>query len=44
MVQAQAAMLAFNDIYRTIALALIPLIPLFLLMPRSRNAGPLAAH
>ena len=37
-VQRQAAMLSFNDIYRTIAIALIPLIPLFLLLPGS-NAG-----
>jgi DHA2 family multidrug resistance protein len=42
-VQAQAAMLAFNDIYRVIAFALIPLIPLFLLLPRSRT-GQTAAH
>jgi hypothetical protein len=43
-VQAQASMLAFNDIYRAIAFALIPLIPLFLLLPRSRNSGHVAAH
>jgi len=42
-VQAQAAMLAFNDIYRTLALALIPLIPLCLLLPRS-GTGQIAAH
>ncbi len=28
-VQRQATMLAFNDIYRIVAIALIPLIPLF---------------
>jgi hypothetical protein len=41
-VQAQSAMMSFNDIYRIIALALIPLIPLFLLLPspKSQAAAP----
>ena len=38
-VRQQAMMLAFNDIYRTIAIALIPLIPLFLFLPSSK-VGP----
>ena len=40
----QAAMLSFNDIYRAIAIALIPLIPLFLLLPSSKHSGSAAAH
>jgi len=36
-VRQQAAMMSFNDIYRTIAIALIPLIPLFLLLPSSTS-------
>jgi MFS transporter, DHA2 family, multidrug resistance protein len=42
LVRRQAMMLAFNDIYRTISIALIPLIPLYLLLPRS-TSGPGAA-
>ncbi len=38
LVRQQAMMLAFNDIYRTIAIALIPLIPLFLLLPSSKSS------
>lgn len=44
MVQSQAAMLSFNDIYRAIAFGLIPLIPLFLLLPSSKRAGAAPAH
>jgi DHA2 family multidrug resistance protein len=36
LVQAQSAMLAFNDIYWIIAIAIIPLIPLCLLLPSSK--------
>ncbi len=36
LVRQQAMMLAFNDIYRMIAIGLIPLIPLFLLLPSSK--------
>ena len=44
-IQRQAAMLSFNDIYRTIAIALIPLIPLYLLLPSSNtSANPPASH
>ena len=43
LVRQQATMLAFNDIYRTIAIALIPLIPLFLLLPSSKAAPPPSA-
>jgi hypothetical protein len=38
-VQAQSAMLAFNDIYRIIAIATIPLIPLCLSLPSSKRTG-----
>lgn len=44
LVQSQAAMLSFNDIYRAIAIALIPLIPLFLLLPSSTRSRSAAAH
>jgi len=44
-VRQQAAMMSFNDIYRTIAIALIPLIPLFLLLPSSKaNPNASASH
>src|SRR6266849_391615 len=43
-VQRQATMLAFNDIYRIIAIALIPLIPLFLLLPSRKFAGTTSEH
>jgi DHA2 family multidrug resistance protein len=45
-VQAQSAMLAFNDIYWIIAIGLIPLIPLFLLLPSSKRmaGGSPPAH
>ncbi|MBV8357770.1 MAG: hypothetical protein JO189_07515 [Deltaproteobacteria bacterium] len=41
-VQAQSAMLAFNDIYWIIALAIIPLIPLCSLLPSSKRGGTAA--
>jgi hypothetical protein len=44
LVQSQAAMLAFNDIYRAIAITLIPLIPLFLLLPSSKHSKSAPAH
>jgi hypothetical protein len=44
MVESQAAILSFNDIYRAIAIALIPLIPLFLLLPSSKRARSSPAH
>ena len=40
LVQAQSAMLAFNDIYWIIAIAIIPLIPLCFLLPSSKPGGP----
>src|SRR6266852_3450656 len=43
-VQAQSAMLSFNDIYWIIAIAIIPLIPLFLLLPSSKRVGGAPAH
>ena len=45
MVRQQAMMLSFNDIYRTIAIALIPLIPLYWFLPTSKSsAGTAASH
>jgi DHA2 family multidrug resistance protein len=43
-VQAQSSMLAFNDIYWIIAVAIIPLIPLCLLLPSSKRAATAPAH
>jgi DHA2 family multidrug resistance protein len=44
LVQAQSAMLAFNDIYWIIAIAIIPLIPLCSLLPSSKHGGTAARH
>jgi MFS transporter, DHA2 family, multidrug resistance protein len=44
MVQRQAAMMAFNDIYRVIAIGLLPMIPLFLLLPSSKSSAGTPAH
>ena len=45
LIHQQAMMLSFNDIYRTIAIAMVPLIPLFLLLPSSKSASAsVAAH
>jgi DHA2 family multidrug resistance protein len=43
-VQAQSAMLSFNDIYWIIAIAIIPLIPLCLLLPSSNRTARAPAH
>jgi MFS transporter, DHA2 family, multidrug resistance protein len=43
-VQAQSAMLAFNDIYWIIAIGIIPLIPLCLLLPSSKHSPGALAH
>jgi DHA2 family multidrug resistance protein len=43
-VQAQSAMLAFNDIYWVIAIGIIPLIPLCLLLPSSKHTAGAPAH
>jgi MFS transporter, DHA2 family, multidrug resistance protein len=43
-VQAQSAMLSFNDIYWVIAIAILPLIPLCLLLPSSKHAATAPAH
>jgi len=43
-VQGQSAMLAFNDIYWIIAIAIVPLIPLFLLLPSSKPPTTARAH
>jgi DHA2 family multidrug resistance protein len=43
LIRQQAAMMSFNDIYRTVAIALIPLIPLFLLLPSSKATPNISA-
>jgi MFS transporter, DHA2 family, multidrug resistance protein len=44
-IQAQAAMLSFNDIYRMLAVGMIVLIPSFLLLQRARaGGGGMSAH
>jgi MFS transporter, DHA2 family, multidrug resistance protein len=43
-VQAQSAMLSFNDIYWVIAIAMLPLIPLCLLLPSSKGTAAAPAH
>jgi len=44
-IQAQAAMLSFNDIYRLLTVAMIVLIPSFLLLQRNRAAsGGISGH
>jgi MFS transporter, DHA2 family, multidrug resistance protein len=42
--QAQSAMLSFNDIYWFIAIAIVPLIPLCLLLPSSSRTARAPAH
>jgi len=42
MIQAQAAMLSFNDIYRTLAIVMMILIPSFILLRRAQGGGEMA--
>jgi hypothetical protein len=44
MIQRQAMMLSFNDIYRTLAITVIFLIPTFLLLRRTQPSSATAAH
>jgi MFS transporter, DHA2 family, multidrug resistance protein len=44
MIQRQAAMLSFNDIYRTLAIAMIILIPTFLLLRRAQSGTTPTTH
>jgi DHA2 family multidrug resistance protein len=44
MVQAQSAMLSFNDIYWVIAIAILPLIPLCIFLPSSKQPASAPAH
>jgi hypothetical protein len=43
-VQAQAAMLSFNDIYRILAIGTLIMVPSFLLMRGARSSGTVSAH
>jgi tryptophan-rich sensory protein len=43
-IQAQAAMLSFNDIYRMLAIAMVLLIPSFLLLQRHRAGAGMSGH
>jgi MFS transporter, DHA2 family, multidrug resistance protein len=44
MIQRQAMMLSFNDIYRTLAIVMMVLIPTFLLLRRAQPSTGMAAH
>ena len=44
MIQAQAAMLSFNDIYRILALMMVVLIPSFFVLRRAQAGSAAAAH
>jgi DHA2 family multidrug resistance protein len=44
MIQRQAMMLSFNDIYRTLAIVMMILIPTFLLLRRVQPGSGVAAH
>jgi len=44
MIQRQAMMLSFNDIYRTLAIVMMILIPTFLLLRRTQSSSSMAAH
>jgi len=44
MIQRQAAMLSFNDIYRTLAIVMMLLIPTFLFLRRPQAGAASAAH
>ncbi len=44
MIQRQAAMLSFNDIYRTLAIVMMLLIPSFLLLRKAQVGASSAAH
>ena len=43
-IQRQAMMLSFNDIYRTLAIVMMILIPTFLLLRRARPGTGAPAH
>lgn len=43
-IQAQSAMLSFNDIYRILAVATLIMVPSFLLMRGARSSGEVSAH
>jgi MFS transporter, DHA2 family, multidrug resistance protein len=43
-VQSQAAMMAFNDIYRLLAIVTVIMIPSFLILRGSASSAPAAAH
>jgi hypothetical protein len=43
-IQAQSAMLLFNDIYRILAFATLIMVPSFLLMRGARGSAGVSAH
>jgi hypothetical protein len=43
-IQAQAAMLSFNDIYRILAVGTLIMVPSFLLMRGARSSGSASVH
>ena len=44
MVQQQAAMLAYNDVFRFLALMFVAMLPLLFLMRKPKKAGAVMAH
>ena len=44
MIQVQAMMLSFNDIYRFLSIFMLILVPAFLLLKRGGGGAPVAAH
>jgi hypothetical protein len=44
MIQAQAAMLSFNDIYRTLAIMMMILVPSFIVLRRAEASAGAATH
>jgi DHA2 family multidrug resistance protein len=44
MIQAQAAMLSFNDIYRTLAIMMLILVPSFIVLRRAEASAGAATH
>jgi DHA2 family multidrug resistance protein len=44
MVQQQAAMLAYNDVFRFLALTFVAMLPLLFLMRKPKKGGAVMAH
>jgi hypothetical protein len=44
MIQGQAMMLSFNDIYRFLSIFMLMLAPVFLVLKRGKGGAPVGAH